>query len=82
MFEWWNVETLSTLRSVAEVVFPRCPGRVRIQRYTPLCHFEEAVEDDEEFLEIGRNSSTKDIFLTLATDFLTEVLAREHLIRN
>ncbi len=30
-------------------------------------HFDEAVEDDEEFCEIGGNSSTIDIFLTLAT---------------
>jgi hypothetical protein len=47
-----------------------------------MCHFEEAVEDDEEYLEIGRNSYARDIFLTLATDFLTEAPAREHLFRN
>jgi hypothetical protein len=39
-------------------------------------------EDDEEFLEIGGNNSASDIFLTLATDFLTDAPAREHLFRN
>ncbi len=43
-------------------------------------HFDEAVED-EEFCEIGRNSSANDIFLTLATDFLTEAPALEHRFR-
>jgi hypothetical protein len=38
-------------------------------------HFEEAVEDDQEFLDIGGNNSASDIFLTLATDFLTEAPA-------
>ncbi len=45
----------------------------------PLAHFEDAVDDDEEFREIGGKSSAKDIFLTLATDFLTEAPALEHL---
>ena len=45
-------------------------------------HFDEAVEDDEEFCEIGGNSSTIDIFLTLATNFLTEAPALEHRFRN
>ena len=44
-----------------------------------LAHFEEAVDDEDEFREIGRKSSAKDIFLTLATDFLTEAPALEHL---
>ncbi len=48
----------------------------------PLSHFEEAVEDEDEFLEIGGKSSAKDIFLTLATNFLTETLAHEHLFLN
>jgi hypothetical protein len=48
----------------------------------PLCHFEEAVEDDELFLEIGGKSSANDIFLTLAIDFLTEAPALEHLFWN
>ncbi len=45
-------------------------------------HFDEAVEDDDEFREIGGNSSANDIFLTLATDFLTEAPALEHCFRN
>jgi len=45
-------------------------------------HFEEAVDEDEEFREIGGNSSAKDIFLTFATDFLMEAPALEHLFRN
>jgi hypothetical protein len=47
-----------------------------------LCHFEEAVEDDEECLEMGGKSSASDIFLTLATDFLTEAPALEHFLQN
>jgi hypothetical protein len=50
--------------------------------FDSLCHFEEAVEDDEEFMEIGGKSSANDIFLTLATDFLTEALALEHHFQN
>ncbi len=42
----------------------------------PLAHFEEAVEDDVEFLEVGRNSSAKDLFLTFATDIRTEAHSR------
>ncbi len=53
--------------------------RVRIQELLALAHFEEAVDDEEEIWEIGRKSSARDIFLTLATDFLTEVPALEHL---
>ncbi len=34
------------------------------------------------FGEIGGKSSAKDIFLTLATDFLTEAPALEHLFLN
>ena len=45
-------------------------------------HFEEAVEDEDEFLEICGKSSAKDIFLILATDFLTEAPALEHLFQN
>ncbi len=48
----------------------------------PLAHFEEAVDDEDEFREIGRKSLAKDIFLTFATDFLTEAPALEHLIQN
>ncbi len=56
--------------------------RIRIQKLLPLAHFEEAVDDEDEFREIGRKSSAKDIFLTFATDFLTETPALEHLFRN
>ncbi len=48
----------------------------------PLAHFEEAVDDEDEFWEIGRKSSANDIFLTFAMDFLTEAPALEHLLRN
>ena len=51
----------------------------RFQRVTTRGYFDEAVEDDEELREMGGNSSAKDIFLTLATDFLTEAPALEHL---
>jgi hypothetical protein len=56
--------------------------RIRIWKLLPLAHFEEAVEDEDEFREIGGKSSTNDIFLTLATDFLTEAPALEHLFQN
>ena len=55
---------------------------IRIWKLLPLAHFEEAVEDEDEFREIGRKSSAKEIFLTFATDFLTEAPALEHLFRN
>ncbi len=51
----------------------------RFQSVTARGHFDEAVEDDEEFCEMGGNNSANDIFLTLATDFLTEAPALEHL---
>ena len=54
----------------------------RFQSVTARGHFDEAVEDDEEFREIGGNSSANDIFLTLATDFRTEAPALEHLFLN
>jgi len=56
--------------------------RYRFQRVTARGYFEEAVEDEEELREMGGNSSAKDIFLTLATDFLTEAPALEHLFLN
>ena len=56
--------------------------RIWIRKLLPLAHFEEAVDDEEEFREIGGKSSAKDIFLTLATDFLTEVPALEHRFLN
>ena len=54
----------------------------RFQRVTTGGYFDEAVEDEEELREMGGNSSAKDIFLTLATDFLTEAPALEHLFLN
>ena len=56
--------------------------RIRIRKLLPLAHFEEAVDEEDEFREIGGKSSAKDIFLTLATDFLTEAPALEHLFLN
>ena len=54
----------------------------RFQSVTARGHFDEAVEDDEEFCEMGGNNSANDIFLTLATDFRTEAPALEHLCLN
>ena len=54
----------------------------RFQRVTARGYFDEAVEDEEELREMGGNSSAKDIFLTLAMDFLTEAPALEHLFLN
>ncbi len=48
----------------------------------PWLIFEEAIDDEDEFWEIGGKSSAKDIFLTFATDFLTEAPALEHLFWN
>ena len=45
-------------------------------------HFVEAVDDDDEFHDIGGKSSDKDIFQTLGTDFRTVAPAREHRLRN
>ena len=56
--------------------------RIRIRKLLPLAHFEEAIDDEDEFREIGGKSSAKDIFLTFATDFLTDALAFEHLFLN
>ncbi len=56
--------------------------RIWIRKLLAMAHFEEAVDDEDEFREIGGNSSAKDIFLTLATDFLTEAPALEHRFRN
>jgi hypothetical protein len=53
-----------------------------VSKHLALAHFEEAVDDEDELREIGRKSSANDIFLTLATNFLTEVPAREHLLQN
>ncbi len=42
--------------------------RVWIRELLALAHFEEAVDDEDEFQEIGGKSSARDIFLTLAMD--------------
>jgi hypothetical protein len=47
-----------------------------------MAHFEEVVEDDDKFHEIGGKSSANDIFWTVATHFLSEASAREHLFCN
>ncbi len=54
----------------------------RFQSVTARGYFDKAVEDEEEFREMGGNNSANDIFLTLATDFLTEAPALEHLCLN
>ena len=54
----------------------------RFQSVTTRGYFDEAVEDEEEFREMGGNSSARDIFLTLATDFRTDAPALEHLFRK
>ncbi len=54
----------------------------RFQSVTARGYFDKAVEDEEEFREMGGNNSANDIFLTLATDFLTEAPALEHLFLN
>ncbi len=56
--------------------------RIRIRKQLALAHFEEAVDDEDEFWEIGGKSLARDIFLTLATDFLTEAPALEHRFWN
>jgi hypothetical protein len=56
--------------------------RIRVRQLLALAHFEEAIDDEDEFWEIGRKSSAKDIFLTLAMDFITEAPALEHRFRN
>ncbi len=55
---------------------------IGIRKLLALTHFEEAVDDEDEFREIFGKSSAKDIFLTLATDFLTEAPALEHRFLN
>ncbi len=55
---------------------------IRVWKLLTVAHFENAVEDEDEFWEIGGKSSANDIFLTLATNFHTEATAFEHLFRN
>jgi len=56
--------------------------RIRIWEQLIVAHFEEAVEDEDKFWEIGGKSSARDIFLTLSTNFLTGAPALEHLFLN
>ncbi len=77
----WHVVTLCVIgaRWVNGVDFYDFLLWYRFQSSTTRGHFDEAVEDDEEFRDMGGNNSARDIFLTLATDFLTEAPALEHL---
>jgi len=59
-----------------------CITTIPVASRSPQLHFVEAVDDDDEFRDIGGKSSARDIFLTLATDFLTEAPALEHLFLN
>jgi hypothetical protein len=56
--------------NVCEDEAPHIEFQIGIWNSLPLAHFEEAVEDEEEFLEIGRSNSVT--LHTLATDFITE----------
>ena len=80
----WHVVALGVVRFlwVDSSDFNNFLLRYRFQSVTARGHFDEAIEDDEEFREIGGNSSANDIFLTLATDFRTEAPALEHLFLN
>jgi hypothetical protein len=64
-------------------IFSRgCITTISVGSRSPQLHFVEAVDDDDEFRDMGGNNSANDIFLTLATDFLTEAPALEHLFLN
>ena len=64
-------------------IFSRgCITTIPVASRSPQLHFVEAVDDDDEFRDIGGKSSDKDIFRTLATDFRTEAPARQHRLRN
>ena len=73
---------------LVEVWCVYCPGLnnlflwYRFQSVTTRGYFDEAVEDEDELREMGGNSSARDIFLTLATDFRTDAPALEHLFQN
>jgi hypothetical protein len=56
--------------------------RIGFRKLLALAFFEEAVDDEDEFQEFGGKSSAKDIFLTLAMDFLTEAPALDHRFLN
>jgi hypothetical protein len=79
-----DVEALGVVRSFCKNCFDGFIRRLwfRTQKIAFHGHFEEAVDDDEEFLDIGGKSLASDIFLTFTTDFLTEAPALEHLFWN
>ncbi len=80
----WHVVALCVVRSlwVDGSDFNNFLLRHRFRSVAARGHFDEAVEDDEEFRKIGGKNSANDIFLTLATDFRTEAPALEHLFLN
>jgi hypothetical protein len=51
-----------------------------VQNCLAVAHFEEAVDDEDEFLAIGGKASVS--FHTFVTDFQTEFLAHQHLFKN
>ena len=73
---------------LVEILFVNCSDLnnlflwYRFQSVTTRGYFDEAVEDEEELREMGGNSSARDIFRTLATDFRTDAPALEHLFLN
>ncbi len=79
-----DIEALCVVRFFCKNGLDRfaCCLWFRFQSVAFCGHFEEAVEDEDELRALGGKSSANDIFLTLATDFLTEAPAFEHLFRN
>ncbi len=61
------------------IFYRGCITTIAVASRSPQLHFVEAVDDDDEFRDIGGKSSAKVMFLTLVTDFLTEAPAFEHL---
>jgi hypothetical protein len=78
------VEALGVVQSLCEICFDGFVSRLWFgtQSVAFRGNFEVAVDDDDEFWEIGGKSSANDIFLTFATDFFTEAPALEHLFWN
>ena len=66
---------------LVEIWFVNCSDLNNLY-VTTRGYFDEAVEDEEELREMGGNSSARDIFRTLATDFRTDAPALEHLFLN
>ncbi len=59
-----------------------CTTTVSVAGRSLQHHFEEAVDDDDEFWDIGGKSLASDILRTFATDSQTEAPALEHLFQN